>query len=66
MWCPRCDQGFIVRAKVVKTGALLFGCQECEATWFNQEDIGRHGFLDFGTYMMQQGLSPLWDEISVL
>lgn len=66
MWCPRCDQGFVVKVEVLKTGVVLFVCMECDATWFNKGDVGILAFFDFGTYMMEQGSPPLWSEVRVL
>lgn len=37
--CPRCEQGFVVTARVKKTGAVIYLCNECEAVWFCPESI---------------------------
>lgn len=63
MICPRCKQGDVIEARVRSTDALLFVCEECEATWFNRDAIGQGAFVDFGTYMEGVGLLPLWDEL---
>lgn len=65
MLCPRCSQGEIVKAKVKKSGHTLFVCQECEATWFARDTISAATFVDFGTYMEEIGLPPLWEELIV-
>lgn len=65
MLCPRCEQGDVVAAQIRRTDAVLFVCQECEATWFAKDEIGRAPFVDFGTYMEELGLQPLWDELIV-
>jgi hypothetical protein len=65
MLCPRCEQGDIAKAKIIKTEKEVFVCKECEATWFSASAIGVSPFLDFGTYMEGIGLSPLWDELSI-
>lgn len=65
MLCPRCEQGDVVAAQIRRTGAALFVCKECEATWFAVDDIGQAPFVDFGTYMEELGLQPLWDELIV-
>lgn len=65
MLCPRCGQGDIAKATVTKTGKEIYVCGECEATWFAIEDIGQVPFVDFGIYMEEMGLSPLWDELSI-
>jgi hypothetical protein len=65
MLCPRCEQGDIVKAKVKKTGKDVYVCTECEATWFSKKDVGLAPFVDFGTYMEENGLSPMWDELCI-
>jgi len=65
MLCPRCEQGDVISASVRKTSIILFICQECEATWFSKNDIGQSTFVDFGTYMEEQGSLPLWDELDI-
>lgn len=66
MWCPRCDQGDLVKAVVKGCGVTIYLCEECEATWFSLEQIGVGEFVDFGTYMRSIGLPPLWSSIDVL
>ena len=65
MWCPRCEQGEIVRAGILNTGKEVYVCKECEATWFSAREISISTFVDFGTYMEAMGLRPLWDELDV-
>ena len=66
MLCPRCDgEGELVKARIIKTGTTLYLCDECEATWFSIEDVGQTPFVDYGTYMEENGLRPLWDELNV-
>jgi hypothetical protein len=65
--CPRCDgQGSVVRAQVVKTNKTIFICDECDATWFTLEAIESEAWVDYGTHMEEQGLSPTWDELKIL
>jgi len=66
MWCPRCDQGYVVQAIIVANNTSLFVCQECEASWFSHADIGNKVSIDFGTYMEGLGLKPLWIELKVI
>lgn len=65
MLCPRCSQGKTVKAKIKKSGQTLFVCQECEATWFARDAISAEIFIDFGTYMEDIGLAPLWEELVI-
>lgn len=66
MICPRCEQDEIVEAKIKANGRLIYVCPECDATWLSADQIGAHGFLDYGTYMKGIGLSQLWDELEVI
>ena len=66
MLCPRCEQGDIVKVKIIANDNCLFVCQECEASWFLYEDIGINAFVDYGTYMESLGLKPLWSELEII
>ncbi|WCE32068.1 hypothetical protein [Vibrio sp. SCSIO 43137] len=65
MWCPRCEQGEVVKATIKKTQNTIYVCDECEATWFNKSEIDSKSFVDFGSYMKSIDLEPLWSEIAV-
>jgi transcription elongation factor Elf1 len=66
MLCPRCEQGDVVKAKIIAEKTFLFVCKECEASWFLCEDIGVKAFIDFGVYMESIGLKPLWSELQIM
>jgi len=66
MYCPRCNQGEVAAAKVIQNETFIWLCEECEAIWFSEKDVGEKPFLDFGTYMESVGLKPLWEEIVIL
>lgn len=66
MICPRCNQGEIFKVLINKLQAETFLCDECDAMWFKAIDIGNVPFVDFGTYMISEGLSPTWDEMIVV
>ncbi len=65
MLCPRCEQGDIVKVRVVGGEKCLYVCQECEASWFLFEDIGVKPFFDYGNYMESIGRKPLWTELEI-
>jgi len=46
-----------------RSGADLFVCEECEATWFVASEIGAKPFVDLGTHLRSLGLAPTWDEL---
>ncbi|MBK3918647.1 hypothetical protein GFL03_15325 [Pseudomonas stutzeri] len=66
MLCPRCAQGDICKARIKSSEKILYVCQECEATWFSPEAIGVETFVDYGAYMEELGLPPLWSSLVVL
>jgi transcription elongation factor Elf1 len=65
MWCPRCEQGEVVKALINKKNSIIYVCEECEATWLTEADIGVKQFVDFGSHMKSLGLDPLWGEITI-
>lgn len=32
-WCPRCDQGWVTKLRVIATSTIIQCCNECEAVW---------------------------------
>lgn len=54
MICSRCEQGEILEISINELNVKSFLCDECEAMWFNFEDIGKVPFVDFGTYMISK------------
>lgn len=61
--CPRCEQGIVLEKVIKSTNKKIFICDECEAVWFHKEDVGMKPFIDYGTYMVQLSLPPLWSEL---
>jgi len=66
MWCPRCEQGEVVKVKVNKKNEIIYVCEECEATWFYESDVGEKPFIDFEDHMVSLGLKTLWSEVTVM
>ena len=64
--CPRCQQAYLLKAKIKKINKVIFLCEECEAMWLENQDINLLNFVDFGTYLVSHRLQPLWDEIEVI
>ena len=64
--CPGCGQGWVVPVRVKSTGVCLLVCEECETTWFREEDIGSARPMNFIDYMESQGLNGLWTELERL
>jgi len=64
--CPGCGQGWVVPVRVKSTGVHLFVCEECETTWFREEEIGSARPTNFMDYMESQGMKGLWTELERL
>jgi transposase-like protein len=64
--CPRCEQDWIKRAKVIKNGKEIFICAECEAVWFCRDSIEYATFNYFSYYMGRQDFADDWSELEVL
>jgi hypothetical protein len=65
MWCPRCDQGEIVKAKITATGEIVHVCQECDALWLDGIKIKGDNFKDFSAFVKPKGLQGLWSELQM-
>lgn len=33
VWCPRCDKGWVLRARVKRTDEAVWVCEKCDALW---------------------------------
>lgn len=64
--CPRCNQDWVQKVKVKKTGREIFICPECEAIWFCRDSIEYATFNYFSYYMERQELRDDWAELDVL
>lgn len=64
--CPRCEgQGDVIEACVKATGAMVFVCDECEATWFERAAVGSEPWVDFGGFMKSIGLDAAWTHLRI-
>jgi hypothetical protein len=66
MNCPRCQQGSIIKVRIVFNGEIVSLCDECDALWPEDHSITNINFFDFGEYVEKYGLSGRWDEIEIL
>ncbi len=60
--CPRCGQDYVQRVELVALSRSAILCPECDALWFNRDDVrppnlGSYGvdWFDYGTYMKTAG-----------
>ena len=63
MWCPRCDQGEVVRARIIQTNEPVLLCEECDALWLEGETVSASSFIDFSSFMKDRHLPDVWSEI---
>lgn len=63
VWCPRCEQGWVVAVHIPLVGRDGLLCEECDALWFASGDVGVAEWVDFSTYMEQHGGRGLWSEV---
>jgi hypothetical protein len=63
MQCPRCEQGKVVRARILATGQAVRVCEECDALWPGGIEIRQDNFRDFSTFVAPMGLQGLWSEL---
>jgi hypothetical protein len=62
--CSLCHgQGIICRVSVKKLGITCFLCDECEALWFKEDEVGTNKFEQFTVFMRSQGLKGVWAEL---
>lgn len=66
VWCPRCDQGWVTRARV-RGGAGPFRlCYECDTVWVGRKPHAGPPFLVLEEYLAPFGLDGIWSNIEVL
>lgn len=55
--CPRCDgNGFIYRARIIDLNKFVYVCDECDALWQEEKEIGLKDFIDYSTFLMNHGI----------
>jgi transcription elongation factor Elf1 len=66
IWCPRCDQGWVVRCRVRGTEEEIRVCEECDTVWEEQAPSGNPPFLFLEEYLDRFKLEPLWSNLERL
>ncbi|MFF7092169.1 hypothetical protein ACFY9A_07190 [Streptomyces rubradiris] len=66
IWCPRCDQGWVVRARVPNRSETFLVCEECDTVWVDREPHAGPPFLILEEYLARFGLEGLWSNIELL
>jgi len=62
-WCPRCNQGWVLEARINATNEPVSVCEECEATWVESKPIVFETFVDMSTMLKAKGLSGTWSDL---
>ncbi|MEV5428115.1 hypothetical protein [Streptomyces sp. NPDC052701] len=66
IWCPRCDQGWVARARVPGEPGTFLLCHECDTVWADREPDADPPFLILEQYLARFGLDGLWSNIELL
>ncbi|RZU37617.1 hypothetical protein EV284_2794 [Streptomyces sp. BK022] len=66
IWCPRCDQGWIIPARVLGRSDTFLLCRECDTVWVDCEPHAGPPFLILEEYLARFGLDGLWSNIELL
>jgi len=65
-FCRLCDgQGEVIRAKVIKTGQVIFICDECDVLCDHFHDVGSERCEGFEAFARRHGIQPLWTELEI-
>jgi hypothetical protein len=67
--CPLCNPGGggeVLRVRILKLNMELWLCDECDALWLDEADIGTDRADAYWHFMEKHGLPPLWSELEVL
>ena len=65
MWCPRCNQGKVLKAKIIKNEENILICEECDAIWRSESEFKENSSQDFSQYVKNIGLEGLWTELKI-
>ncbi|MEU0050832.1 hypothetical protein [Streptomyces sp. NPDC006309] len=66
IWCPRCDQGWVTRARVPGEPGTFLLCYECDTVWVDREPHAGPPFLTLEEYLARFRLEGLWSNIELL
>ena len=65
--CPRCEQSYISKVRIVPLNKIVYLCEECDALWESTTPISKTSYIDFSVYMKEYGFKGDWsllEEIS--
>lgn len=61
--CPRCEQDYIYKVKIIPLNRIVYLCKECDALWELETPISQKNYIDFGNYMEKYGYKGDWSLI---
>ncbi len=57
MTCQLCKQGNIVEIRINTVSQTVFKCEECDAAWFTEKEIGLESGFQLGPYLRRIGIT---------
>lgn len=66
VWCPRCDQGWALRARVKRNAETVWVCEKCSALWEGPLRPETAGTTTLASYLAKLGAPADRDELVVL
>ncbi|GAA4148666.1 hypothetical protein GCM10022285_57000 [Streptomyces tunisiensis] len=60
IWCPRCEQGWVVACRIRGRQEQFLVCEECDTVWESGEPENTPPFVILEQYLARFGLSALW------
>ena len=64
-WAPCCNQGWLVRGRLPKTGEERYVCEECETVFAVELESGKP-VTNLRDWLSTEGLEPLWTNFEQL
>lgn len=64
VWCPRCDQGWVVRRRVRGREKALLVCRECDTVCEHGPASNRGPFPLLEEYLGRLGVEPRWTSLN--
>lgn len=63
--CPRCEQGWVLNARIKTSNEKIHVCEECEAAWSIGAKIAFETFIDMSRLLEAKGLKGQWAELEI-
>jgi hypothetical protein len=65
-WCPRCNEGWVLCARVRRLDLKIWVCLECDAAWADGAPDAGGAFEDKGLFLERHGVRDSWSELQPL